>query len=494
MKLDTLLNIHGRLDLRQQAPQIQVKSLHSDSRDVQPGSVYVAIRGHNQDGHQFVQKAIESGAVALVVEDINSVPEHFPGAVLEVLDSRLSLQTLSQKFFGAPGDQMTAIAITGTNGKTSCSYILEHLLNELQRPCGVIGTIDHHIGDQVWETNLTTPDPITLQKRLKDFVDKGGESFVIEASSHALAQNRIDQGFDVTLFTNLSRDHLDYHKDLEDYFLAKAKLFKTKMLKEDVDCMAVINLDDPYGQRLTKMVEGRRVYTIGKNSLADLRFATIRAELSGTEFNLTIGGENNFNVKSPLIGEHNIYNVVSCLAVIYGLGYDLLKAANALSTFPGIPGRMQKIESQSGVYGFVDYAHTPDALEKSILSIKPMIGKKSKLITVFGAGGDRDPGKRPLMGEIATRLSDLTIVTSDNPRTEDAGAIISEICEGFLHNKDVKFLPCIERKEAIEQACQLAEPGDAILVAGKGHENYQIIGTQKVHFDDREVLQECFNT
>ncbi len=489
MKLETLFNIHGRISWRDQDSNLQARDLTSDSRQVKPGTVYVAIRGHSGDGHKFIPQAIQAGAIALVVEDPAGVPQDYRGAVLEVLDSRISLQSLSQRFFGEPGNSLLAVAVTGTNGKTSCTYILEHLFNQLGHDCGVIGTIDHHLHAKKWKTQLTTPDPITLQRRLKEFVDLGAKSFVIEASSHALYQNRVDQGFDVVMFTNLSRDHLDYHKDMEEYFQAKARLFSERMLKESADCMAVINGDDPYGQRLIDMTAGRRAYTFGKSESAHLRFALVKTCLDGTDINLTVGGQHNFLIKSPLIGEHNVYNLVGCLAVVYGLGLDLKKAAQSFQTFQGVPGRMQRVQGSQGAYGFVDYAHTPDALEKAMLSLKALIPKDKKLITVFGCGGDRDKGKRPIMGELASRLSDTIIITSDNPRTEEPGQIIKDICAGIEDLKSKNIMPYLDREEAIEQACQLAEPGDAILVAGKGHEDYQIVGHDTLHFDDHKILK-----
>jgi UDP-N-acetylmuramoyl-L-alanyl-D-glutamate--2,6-diaminopimelate ligase len=489
VNLKHLLNTHGHLDWRDCDPEAAVSLLCMDSRQVCENSVYVAIPGHTSDGHDFLQSAIESGAIALVVQDVKRVPQDYRGAVLEVLDTRLTLQTLSQRFYETPGDQMLAIAVTGTNGKTSLSYIIEYFLNQLGENCGVIGTIDHHLKDHQWKTSLTSPDPITLQKRLKDFVENGASSFVIEASSHALDQSRIQQGFDATIFSNLSRDHLDYHGDMETYFLAKAKLFQKTYLKEDRDCVAIINIDDSYGQKLIPLIEGRKIYRYGQGGGADLRWAVVQSGLDGTLINITIGDQHNFSFQSPLIGEHNVYNVVAGLTVIYSLQMDVLKAANSFHAFPGIPGRMQRAQTLSPVFGFVDYAHTPDALEKAIQALRPLIPKGKKLITVFGCGGDRDAGKRPLMGELATRLSDFTIITSDNPRTEDPAQIISDICSGFIHKKIENFMPCLEREEAIEQAVQRAEEGDVILVAGKGHEDYQIIGTEKKHFDDSEVLK-----
>jgi UDP-N-acetylmuramoyl-L-alanyl-D-glutamate--2,6-diaminopimelate ligase len=489
MQLSTLFTIHGKIDWRELSPQVQALGLTADSRQVQSGTVYVAIRGHQGDGHTYLPQAVQAGALAVVVEDVRAVPADYRGAVVEVLDSRISLQRLSQIYYGAPGESLVAVGVTGTNGKTSCTYILEHLLNACGLNCGVIGTIDHHFQGQAWATDLTTPDPITLQQRLREFADLGAKSFVIEASSHALAQNRIDQGFDVTLFTNLSHDHLDYHKDMEDYFLAKAKLFSESMLKESADCLAVVNVDDSYGQRLLKLSPGRRVYAYGKGVAAHLRFAIIKSGLGGTEINLTVGGEYNFMLQSPLIGEHNAYNLVGCLAVVYGLGLDLKHAAQSFQFFPGVPGRMQRLTSQQGVVGFVDYAHTPDALEQAIQSLRPLVKKTGLLITVFGCGGDRDPAKRPVMGELATRLSDFCLITSDNPRTEDPGQIIKEIASGVVDKNATPYSVHLDRGEAIHQACRMAKPGDVILVAGKGHEDYQIIGTTKQFFDDRQVLR-----
>ena len=452
----------------------------------------MALRGHHQDGHQYLSEAINQGAIALVVEDKTKVDQAFQGAVVEVLDSRLSLQALSRNFYGAPGDQLLSLAVTGTNGKTTTTLILEYLLNGQDRFCGVIGTIDHHIGKKVWPTDLTTPDPVTLQARLQAFLNLGGKSFVMEASSHALVQNRLTEGFEGVLFTNLSRDHLDYHKTMEDYFLAKAQLFKAPLLKKDRDCVALVNGDDPYGKRLLPLIEGRRIYTYGQGDHCDLRFEVLKNHLEGTEIRLKVAKRPWWSFESPLIGEHNVYNLVGALGLLYGLGLDLKKAINAFQSFPGIPGRMEKMKNSQGVFAFVDYAHTPDALEKALGSLKPLMGKGQKLITVFGCGGDRDPGKRPLMGELSHRLSDLTIVTSDNPRQEDPAQIIKDISQGVVQKgTETSFLSIIDRRGAIIKACELAQPGDVILVAGKGHEKYQILGSQKLPFDDCQVLQEA---
>lgn len=487
MILKNLLNIHGKLDWRAQSSTLDVKDLQFDSRKIKKGSVYVAIRGTSGDGHSFIESAIQNGAVALVVEDGSRVPASYRGAVIEVLDSRLSLQVLSQRLYESPGEQMTAIAVTGTNGKTSTTYILEHLINGMGGKCGVIGTINHHLGEKIWPTDLTTPDPVTLQKRLKDFLDLGADSFVIEASSHALAQNRISQGFDVAIFTNLSRDHLDYHPTMEDYFLAKAKLFDKETAKFDKDCFAIINGDDAYGKTLGEKTKKRQVFYFGENDGNDFKFTIIEQNLEGCKVQLLLPNKNEIIFQNPLIGKHNVYNVVGCLASLHALGYDLKTSGGVVASFPGVPGRLQAVKSKQNIYAFVDYAHTPDALEKVLLSLKNLMQGKGQLICVFGCGGDRDKGKRPLMAKVAQKGSDLVIVTSDNPRTEDPQKILDDITAGLVSGKNV--ITEIDRARAIEIAVGKAKPGDVILVAGKGHENYQILGDKKIDFSDYDQLQ-----
>ena len=493
MQLSQLLNIHGHLDWRDQPQSAVAEGLYFDSRKVEQASIYVAIRGNSADGHDYIQSAIDQGAIALVVEDISKVPDSYKGAVVEVLDSRLSLQNLSQKFFGNPGDSMISVAVTGTNGKTSSSYILEYLLAQLKMKCGVIGTIDHHVGDKVWKTSLTSPDPVTLQSRLKDFVNEGANSFVIEASSHALDQKRLKQSFDVALFTNLSHDHLDYHKSMDAYFEAKALLFSESMVKEDSQCFAVINGDDPYGQQLVNKVQGRQVFRFGQQEDNDIVFIVNSESLDGCHVSVEFPNGQNIEFQNPMLGLHNVYNSVGCLAVIYSLGLNVSEAAQSLKDFYGVPGRMQMLKSPKGVYGFVDYAHTPDALQKSLDSLNLLMDETMKLIVVFGCGGDRDKEKRSEMGKIALHNSTIMVVTSDNPRSEDPDQIVAEIMKGAEEENhpdfDEKVKSITDRKEAIKQATEMADSGDVILVAGKGHETYQIIGDKTLDFDDSQVLQ-----
>lgn len=487
MQLKTLLNIHGHLDWRSADQQSEAQSLVFDSRKVEEGSVYVAIRGNSGDGHDYIGSAIAAGALALVVEDTSMVPRDFEGAVVEVLDGRLALHALSQKFFGDPGQQLKSVAVTGTNGKTSCTYIIEHLLNSMGYQCGVMGTINHHLGKTVWKTSLTTPDPVTLQQRLKEFTKLGADSFVMEASSHAIDQSRINQGFDGVVFTNLSRDHLDYHSSMEEYFVCKAKLFQQAMLKEAGENFAIINGDDEYGKRLVQMTEGRRIFKFGQEQDNDFVFEIKSKNLQRCQFTLKLPDNSLIEVTSPLIGEHNVYNLVASLAVIYGFGLSVSKAAEKFEKFEGIPGRMQSVSSAQGAVAFIDYAHTPDALEKSIATLKDLVSESNKLITVFGCGGDRDQGKRPVMAEIASRLSNLVVITSDNPRTENPMEIIDQIKKGLV--KDAKYVVEQDRELAIEQALKMAKPGDAVLVAGKGHEDYQIVGTDTRYFSDIETVK-----
>lgn len=489
MTLKQLLNIHGQLDWRDQSRDFECSGLCFDSRKMSDGQIYVAIRGYSSDGHDFIDK-VAGQAAALVVEDLTKVPETYRGAVLVVLDTRLSLQVLSQRLFESPGEQMMAIAVTGTNGKTSSAYIIEALINSSGGLCGVIGTIDHHLKEKIWKSELTTPDPVTLQGRLKEFLDEGADSFVIEASSHALFQNRINQGFDVCLFTNLSRDHLDYHKDMEDYFQAKALLFGANMVKQNKDCFAVINGDDPYGQKLKELSQTRENFLFGRQNQNDFVFSIVDESLEGCRFQLVTANKENFEFHSPLIGEHNVYNMVGALVALHLVGHDLNSLKPAVQNFKGVPGRLQSRKSAQGVYGFVDYAHTPDALVKAVDSLKAVKNEKGRVVTVFGCGGDRDKGKRPLMFEAAQKGSDIVVVTSDNPRSESPEAIINDILENRTVDSSKVFVEA-DRAKAIQKAVSVAQPGDVVLVAGKGHEDYQILGDKRVHFSDLEELSKA---
>lgn len=491
MKLQQLLSIS---DLEAQSQQhlleTEVTGLYFDARQVQQDSVFVAIKGTQADGHKYIGDAIKVGAIALVVEDKSAVPANYQGHVSVVPDSRQMLDLLAARFYDYPSQKLFCFGVTGTNGKTSITYLLEHILNARNKKTGVIGTVNHRVGHKTWENQGTTPDPVTLQSRLNDFVKDAAAVAALEVTSHALDQRRADSvHFNTVIYTNLTHDHLDYHKDMKSYFESKQRLFTDLMwssLKRPL--FAVINIDDEYGRKL-KLAEPVLGWTYGQKE-SDFQFKILKMNFSETEFELKTPLET-IIVKVPLTGVHTIYNVVASLAACLTCGITLEQGIKALADFKGIPGRLQKVVHNSEKTVFIDYAHTPDALEnslKSLLKVKADAKLSNQIITVFGCGGDRDKTKRPKMAEIAARLSDYVFLTSDNPRTEDPLAILSDAEKGFpAHFKN--YMKEVDREIAIQQAINVAKPGDVILIAGKGHEDYQIIGTTKTHFSDYEVAE-----
>ncbi len=492
MKLSQLLSLFAQLGWGDD-PTATVEGVTSDSRQVKPGFVFVAVRGHAADGHLFLSQAVASGAIALVVEDSSQVPLDYKGAVVQVSSTREALDKIAARYFGDPAHELFCVGVTGTNGKTSVTYMIEHLLNRFGWPTGVLGTINHHLGEKIWNSELTTPDPVTLQKRIREFLSLNAKAVAFEVSSHALDQQRVDQiPFDVGVFTNLTRDHLDYHKDMETYFSAKERLFNSLLAKSKKhQVYAVINKDDPYGQRM-QVGNNVKVWSYSERE-GDFVFKILSQGFDGSKIQLrTPRGESEALI--PLPGRHNIYNGVAAIATAMAAGMSLKAAAEAMSSFTGVPGRLQKVENNKKLNIFVDYAHTDDAL-KSVLSslnhVRELSGKKNKIITVFGCGGDRDKGKRPLMAQVASELSDKVVITSDNPRTEDPMSIIQDGLNGLSQEIIKKKVSTqIDRRSAIAHALQSAQENDVILIAGKGHENYQIIGTKKIAFDDVAVVKE----
>ncbi len=472
----------------------EISSICFDTRQVAPGSVYVAIRGVKSDGHEYIPEAIKNGAIALVVESADRIPHDFKGYVLAVPDSRKMLDTLASRFYHFPSENLFCLGVTGTNGKTSITYLLEHFLNSHQKTTGVMGTVNHRVQDHIWNSEMTTPDPVTLQKRLREFIEKGALYCAMEVSSHALDQNRADSvHFNTVIFTNLTLDHLDYHKDMNSYFQAKQRLFTDLMWSSHKKPLfAIVNVDDSYGRRL-KLAEPVVGWTYGQTD-SDFQFKILEMNFSGTTFELKTPIEV-LKIKSPLAGVHNVYNVVACMAACLTAGLSLEQSHRALQTFKGIPGRLQKVLANTEKTVFIDYAHTPDALEntlKSLQKIKQETQSKGKIITVFGCGGDRDKSKRPLMAAIAEKQSDFVFITSDNPRTEDPQAILNDIEKGFQAGFK-NYVRQSDRELAIALAVAQAQDGDVVLIAGKGHEDYQIIGTTKNHFSDYEVAEKYLN-
>lgn len=491
MRLPQLLSIYPQLCWGQD-PDHDVEGLTNDSRQVKNGFVYVAIRGHRQDGHQFLEAACAQGAIAVVVEDASAVPAHFKGAVVEVDSTRVALDQLAAHYFGRPAEQMFCVGVTGTNGKTSTTYMVEAVLGQFGWRTGVLGTINHHFGSRVWESQLTTPDALVLHKRLAEFRALGAEAAAFEVSSHALAQHRADAlPFDVAVFTNLTRDHLDYHQNMENYFATKERLFREVLGRSPkAQLWAIINGDDPWARKL-QVSDRARTWTYGQGAM-DFRFHVRQQSFGGTVFNLkTPRGEIDVRLKLP--GLHNVYNATAAMAVGLAAGASLATCEAAMAQFSGVPGRLQPVSNAQGFHVFVDYAHTDDAL-KSVLSalgeVRRQCQQENRILTVFGCGGDRDKGKRPLMARAAVAGSDLVFVTSDNPRTEDPERIIQDCVAGLppeVLNQTV--FTEVDRRAAIGRALQTAQVGDVILIAGKGHENYQIIGTEQRPFDDAEVVK-----
>ena len=463
--------------------QCRVGSMTADSRQVTPGSLFVAVRGLQHDGHQFLSEALARGATALVVEAptpqlLQRVQRE--GLVLvQVEQTRQALAKLARAYYDEPSRHLNLIGVTGTNGKTTTTYVVESILRAAGRSPGVIGTVNYRFAQQQVAAPQTTPDALYLQALLRRMVDAGVSDAVMEVSSHALTQDRVvGCDFAVCVFTNLSRDHYDYHGTEAAYFAAKARLFEEFSAR-----WHVINLDDAYGQQLAQKSK-TRLLTYGLTSEATLKPLTARHGLDGIALTLP-STKGHLDIRSPLIGRHNVYNLLAGVAVAIALDIKAEAIVDGIAQLQQVPGRLERIDAGQDFYVFVDYAHTPSALEQVLSLVRAET--RGHLITVFGCGGDRDPGKRPIMGQVATTLSDYTIITSDNPRTEDPSRIIDDITAGIESAHD--YTTIVDRRRAIVEAVSLAQPQDTVVIAGKGHEDYQIIGQTRLYFDDCDVAR-----
>ncbi|MEA3385854.1 MAG: UDP-N-acetylmuramoyl-L-alanyl-D-glutamate--2,6-diaminopimelate ligase [Thermodesulfobacteriota bacterium] len=475
---------------------VKIRGISADSRQVKQGYIFVAIPGTELDGRQFINDAVERGASALLMsnQDIHRYLKTVPGAlpVIGVDDPRLSAGLLASAFYGNPSEKMALIAITGTNGKTTTTYLLEGIFSKAGLNPGVIGTVNQrHRGIEV-PSELTTPDAIKLQEILAGMSEQGAKAVALEVSSHALDQQRISGcGFAASVFTNLSRDHLDYHQDMEQYFQTKVKLF----LEYPSDT-AIINIDDLYGKRLWEIVQRKKI-SYGLSPEADVRPEFQSINIDGITGKLATP-KGPVSIKSRLLGLHNLYNILASATTAIALGIDPDHIQTGIESIMRIPGRLDPVHTPHGITAFVDYAHTPDALE-SVLNSLVQLGPKP-LICVIGCGGDRDRGKRPLMAQASASLADIVVLTSDNPRAEDPLAILDQMLNGIrdlpphhpANKAEVKVIP--DRKDAILWAAEQARPGACLLVAGKGHETCQIIGNKRLAFDDREILKEVFES
>jgi UDP-N-acetylmuramoyl-L-alanyl-D-glutamate--2,6-diaminopimelate ligase len=456
-----------------------------DSRAAGPGVVFVALRGQTADGAAYAPQAIAAGAAAVVAETPAGMAAAVPWIV--VPDARAALAALSAEFFAHPSREMQVVGVTGTNGKTTTSYLVSSIFEAAGTRCGLMGTVTYRLGDRAIDATRTTPEAPAVQGLLRDMVSAGCGACVMEVSSHALALRRVDGvGFAAGIFTNLTRDHLDFHANMEEYFAAKRRLFE--MLPPEAP--SVVNVDDPRGQTLVEMAGRPVTYAVSKP--ADVVPGPVTYSLAGLRFDARTP-QGPVHVRSRLAGKPNVYNILAAIATTATLGVPTDAIERGLEALSGVPGRFQ-VASTAGddITVIVDYAHTDDALRNLLETARPMASRR--LITVFGAGGDRDRTKRPLMGMVAALLSDVVVITSDNPRTEEPRRIIEEVrlgAEPETRQSNAELVTIVDRREAIQQAVDRALTGDVVLIAGKGHETYQEIGDRKLPFDDVAVAREA---
>lgn len=460
--------------------EVEITGICSDSRYVAPGNLFVAKRGGNFDGNDFILDAISAGACAILTDTYNPFINKITQIIVEDVGNIEA--DIAVAYYDLPSDQLFMIGITGTNGKTTTSYLIKHIMDRANRPSGLIGTIEYITGKNRYDSSLTTPGSLQLQKYLKEMVLDGCKSCVMEVSSHSLAQDRIKNiNFNAAIFTNLTQDHLDYHNTLENYADAKKLLFDSLSASSS----AIINIDDVWAAKMIENTRGR-IVTYGIENSADLNARNIEFTLNGLKFDLHFSNKIE-KISSPLIGRFNVYNILAAIALGLEANLSFEEIRSSIVTYKNAPGRLEKVDSQN-FHVFVDYAHTPDALQKVLATLKEI--NKNRIITVFGCGGNRDRGKRPKMGKIASELSDLTIITSDNPRSENPKDIISEIISGIQQKN---YLVEEDRYLAIKKAIDLAKKGDIVLIAGKGHETTQSFANKKQLFDDRKIAKELSN-
>jgi len=497
----------------------EITGIAYDSRKVKPGDVFVAIKGEHVDGHRFIEDAVKRGARAVVYDSPIHSPRRVapalrrvrqgeqgdrftdsPAVFIFVNDSRDALAYLSNNFYERPSDKLTVIGITGTNGKTTATYLIKSILEAWGKAVGLIGTINYLVKDKSYEAPHTTPEALEFQAMLNEMVSAGCSHVVTEVSSHALSQRRVDYtNFDVAVFTNLTRDHLDFHVTMEDYYRAKERLFKELLVE---DGTSVINFYDPYGRKLISELRDSKtwnLFTYGIEAGADLAAVNIKNSFDGLMFDVKFNGKT-YSIQAPLIGTHNVYNILSAAGACVGLGVSWDAITTGIKNMVSVKGRFEKVNLGQNFLCIVDYAHTEDALERLICAARELLegqrvrrGEEEtkgqrRIITVFGCGGDRDRGKRPRMCAIATKLSDYVVITSDNPRGEEPVEIIKEIERGAVRT-NYAIEP--DREMAIKKAVEAAGEGDILLIAGKGHEGYQEIKGVRHKFSDREEAEKA---
>lgn len=479
MKLKELLQ--GLIyEIQQGTTELEISDIEYDSRKVEKGDLFVCITGFQTDGHKYIPMALEKGAAALLCEHpVEDVGEDVTVILTE--NNRAALAQLSANFYGHPSAQMRVIGVTGTNGKTSTTYLMKSILDRAGRKVGIIGTIENRIGEKILKAERTTPESKELQALFRQMREEEVTDVVMEVSSHSLDLHRVDGiAFDVAIFTNLTQDHLDYHKTMENYRAAKGLLFERAE-------KSVINLDDAAGAYMQAQSKGK-VLTFGVDTKAELMAENIHISAEGTAFDMLWQGKR-YPIKLHTPGRFSVYNALGTAGACLLLGIAPEEIAAGLAENPGISGRFQAVRSRKGCQAVIDYAHTPDGLENVLNTAREFV--KGRVIAVFGCGGDRDKTKRPIMGEIGGRLADYCIITSDNPRTENPLAILEDV-EAGVKKTDCPYEKIADRREAIQRAAAMAGEGDVILIAGKGHETYQIFAEETIHFDDMEEIRRAF--
>lgn len=479
MKLKKLIHNIDNIEVKG-SKDVEVKGLCQDSKLVKPGDLFIARKGKVFDGTHFIPEAIATGAQCVLSDIYN--PFYSKTTQIITKDIKKTSVQIADRFYQSPHKNLFMVGVTGTNGKTTTSYLIKHILDSVDKHAGVIGTNGYLLKDSFLQAQRTTPDTISCLKLLKEMQNKSLSSCVMEVSSHALDQSRVDCiDFDVAVFTNLTHEHLDYHGTMENYLVSKQKLFSLLEKSEKENKCAIVNLDDPYGNQISENYTGGTLtYAIANQ--ADVRAENIELSAEKTSFDLHYQ-DTVQKMSIPLVGRFNVYNVLAAISFALHIQIPLEKISEILSQFSLVNGRMERVNEYKECAVFIDYAHTPDALENILLSLKEL--KTGKIFTVFGCGGARDKEKRPKMAKISESLSDFTFVTSDNPRSEDPNKIIEEIVLGFS-KKD--FLIESDRKLAIEKALEMATSNDIVVIAGKGHEKTQVYSHKTIPFDDREVV------
>ena len=472
-------------DMLLKTASITKENVKTDSREIKTGDIFVAIKGTVHDGHDYIREAFKKGAARVLCEaGPSGLSEEDRKKIVVVKDTREALGYIAGHVFGDPSNSLSIYGVTGTNGKTTTVFLMDSVLNSAAIESGLVSTVFTKTSGNVFSrSSMTTPDLMILNRLLSEMIASGKRAAVLEISSHALDQQRVRGiGLDSAVFTNITPEHLDYHKDMATYLKDKSRIFRN--LKPAGT--AVLNLDDPMVSGLRKTIDFPRLVTFAIEETADVRAENIRLSIDGAEFDLVAGKLGSARVRTGLIGKHNVYNILAATAALLNSGLSIEEIKEGLESAPPVPGRLDAVRTGAPFKVFVDYAHTPNALENVLRCLRPLTS--GSLICVFGCGGDRDKTKRPAMGKIAAETCDRVILTSDNPRTEDAIEILSQIEKGVLDKNNYSIIK--QREDAIRESLKAAGKGDIVVIAGKGHEDYQVIGKRTIHFDDKEVAVE----